>query len=214
LSCHASANSNSDIWGTGDKGGNITHSVVPYWFRRPGYVTAMAKLVLHTLNDYTEKELKEGVDVLFSAHGVPQSYVAAGDLYQQHIEESVLLLSDQVAASLRSDQLPSCQASGADPAALASLARLRDALEDGRLRFHLSYQSRVGPVEWLRPYTDDKIREFGKAGVKNLAVVPVAFVSEHIETLEEIDGEYRYSTVQYSILYYITPCTQTQTQTQ
>ena len=56
---------------------------------------------------------------------------------------------------------------------------------------HLSYQSRVGPVEWLRPYTDDKLHELGEMGVKNLVVVPISFVSEHIETLEEIDIEYR-----------------------
>jgi protoporphyrin/coproporphyrin ferrochelatase len=56
---------------------------------------------------------------------------------------------------------------------------------------HLSYQSRVGPVEWLRPYTDDKLEELGESGVKNLVVVPISFVSEHIETLEEIDMEYR-----------------------
>jgi ferrochelatase len=61
----------------------------------------------------------------------------------------------------------------------------------GNIRFHLSYQSRVGPVPWLRPYTDEVIKRFSTEGVKNLAVVPVAFVSEHIETLEEIDGEYR-----------------------
>lgn len=54
---------------------------------------------------------------------------------------------------------------------------------------HLSYQSRVGPIEWLRPYTDDKLEELGKKGVKNLVVVPISFVSEHIETLEEIDIE-------------------------
>jgi len=56
---------------------------------------------------------------------------------------------------------------------------------------HLSYQSRVGPIEWLRPYTDDIIEELGASGVKNLVVVPISFVSEHIETLEEIDIEYR-----------------------
>jgi len=49
----------------------------------------------------------------------------------------------------------------------------------------------VGPVEWLRPYTDDKLHELGERGVKNLVVVPISFVSEHIETLEEIDIEYR-----------------------
>jgi len=55
----------------------------------------------------------------------------------------------------------------------------------------LAYQSKVGPVEWLRPYTDDTIRELGSRGVKSLVVVPISFVSEHIETLEEIDCEYR-----------------------
>ena len=55
----------------------------------------------------------------------------------------------------------------------------------------LAYQSRVGPVEWLQPYTEDAIEELGRKGVNNLVVVPVSFVSEHIETLEEIDIEYR-----------------------
>lgn len=46
-------------------------------------------------------------------------------------------------------------------------------------------------VEWLRPYTDDAIRHLGQTGTKQLLAVPVSFVSEHIETLEEIDMEYR-----------------------
>jgi len=49
----------------------------------------------------------------------------------------------------------------------------------------------VGPIEWLRPYTDDVLPALGERGVKNLVVVPISFVSEHIETLEEIDIEYR-----------------------
>merc|ERR1719478_1027471 len=57
--------------------------------------------------------------------------------------------------------------------------------------FQLAYQSRVGPVEWLQPYTDDTIRLLGGQGVKKLLAVPISFVSEHIETLEEIDMEYR-----------------------
>ena len=56
---------------------------------------------------------------------------------------------------------------------------------------HLSFQSRVGPVEWLQPYTQDKLAELGKRGVKSLLVVPVAFVTDHIETLHEIDIELR-----------------------
>jgi ferrochelatase len=57
--------------------------------------------------------------------------------------------------------------------------------------YKLAYQSRVGPVEWLQPYTDVAISELAEQGVKELVVVPISFVSEHIETLEEIDIEYR-----------------------
>ena len=57
--------------------------------------------------------------------------------------------------------------------------------------YSLAYQSRVGPVEWLQPYTEDAIEKLGEQGVKNLVVVPISLVSEHIETLEEIDIEYR-----------------------
>ncbi|MGK7959468.1 ferrochelatase [Crocosphaera sp.] len=55
----------------------------------------------------------------------------------------------------------------------------------------LAYQSRVGPVEWLKPYTEEALQELGEEGVKDLLVVPISFVSEHIETLQEIDIEYR-----------------------
>ncbi|NEP49138.1 MAG: ferrochelatase [Moorea sp. SIO3C2] len=55
----------------------------------------------------------------------------------------------------------------------------------------LAYQSRVGPVEWLQPYTEDALQELGAKNTQDLLVVPISFVSEHIETLQEIDIEYR-----------------------
>ena len=51
------------------------------------------------------------------------------------------------------------------------------------------YQSRVGPLEWIQPYTEDEIKKAG-AEKRSLVVVPVAFVSEHSETLVELDVEY------------------------
>jgi len=100
--------------------------------------------------------------VFFSAHGVPKSYVEeAGDPYQREIQACARLIMQRLEAKL----------GHGNPSTLA-------------------YQSRVGPVEWLRPYTDDALRELGEAGVKDLVVVPISFVSEHIETLEEIDIEY------------------------
>ena len=56
---------------------------------------------------------------------------------------------------------------------------------------HLSFQSRVGPVKWLEPYTQDALARLGGEGVRNLLVVPIAFVTDHIETLHELDIELR-----------------------
>ncbi len=146
----------------------MTHTVIPQWYDRPGYVKAMADLITKELDTFTEEECEEQLKsnpftkhVLFSAHGVPQSYIEAGDPYQFQIQQCV----EKIKAKLPSE------AEG--------------------VQVHLSYQSRVGPIEWLRPYTDDVLPELGEKGVKNLVVVPISFVSEHIETLEEIDIEYR-----------------------
>jgi ferrochelatase len=51
----------------------------------------------------------------------------------------------------------------------------------------LAYQSRTGPVKWIGPGTDETLRELGREGVKNVLVVPLSFVSDHIETLYEVD---------------------------
>jgi ferrochelatase len=59
------------------------------------------------------------------------------------------------------------------------------------LTWSLAFQSKSGPVEWLEPSTDDKIKELAEQGIKNLLVVPISFVSDHIETLYEIDILYR-----------------------
>lgn len=114
------------------------------------------------------REIKASEDpaaahVFFSAHGVPKSYVEdAGDPYQLEIVACSKLI----------------------------LQRLEQQLGHTN-PFTLAYQSRVGPVEWLKPYTEDALKELGEQGVKDLVVVPISFVSEHIETLEEIDMEYR-----------------------
>lgn len=100
--------------------------------------------------------------IFFTAHGLPKKYIEQlGDPYKAQTEASVRFV----------------------------MARLRSLGYQNE--YTLAYQSRVGPVEWLQPYTDDKIRELAQDGVKDLVVVPISFVSEHIETLEEIDVEYR-----------------------
>ncbi|KAG9456570.1 hypothetical protein H6P81_001078 [Aristolochia fimbriata] len=123
---------------------------------------------IKSMADLIENELQsfskpEEVIIFFSAHGVPVSYVEdAGDPYRDQMEECISLIMKE----LRSR-----------------------GLENGHT---LAYQSRVGPVQWLKPYTDEVLVELGKKGVKSLLAVPISFVSEHIETLEEIDMEYKH----------------------
>ena len=59
------------------------------------------------------------------------------------------------------------------------------------ITWRLAYQSRSGPVTWMEPQTDAAIEEIAAAGVKNVLVVPISFVSDHIETLFEIDIMYK-----------------------
>ena len=138
---------------------NLKHTVIPSWYQRPGYVSAMSDLIQAELAKFAAPDAAE---IFFSAHGVPKSYVdEAGDPYREEMEQCV----DLIMAELRARRVP-------NPHTLA-------------------YQSRVGPVEWLKPYTDDSIRALGAEGKKAMLAVPISFVSEHIETLEEIDMEYR-----------------------
>ncbi len=58
-------------------------------------------------------------------------------------------------------------------------------------RYTLSYQSKVGPREWLTPDTESTVKRLGESGIKKLLVVPISFVSDHIETSHELDIEAR-----------------------
>ena len=148
---------------------DLRHTVIPSWYQRRGYVNAMADLIQKEIegNEDWAKQSKQltnkDAHLFFSAHGVPKFYVdQAGDPYKEEMEETIELIVDEL--------------------------ERRGVEYNGHT---LAYQSRVGPVEWLEPYTDDSIRYLAKQGVDALVVVPVSFVSEHIETLEEIDMEYR-----------------------
>ncbi len=100
----------------------------------------------------------EPVRLIFSAHGLPESVVQAGDPYVA-----------QVAAT-----------------AQAVASRLPKGLSDWRI----AYQSRVGPMKWLAPTTLDEIEAAASDGV-GVVISPIAFVCEHVETLVELDHDYR-----------------------
>ncbi|XP_026416227.1 ferrochelatase-2, chloroplastic-like [Papaver somniferum] len=122
---------------------------------------------IESMANLIEQELQkfsnpEEVMIFFSAHGVPVSYVEdAGDPYRDQMQDCIRLIMQELKAR-------------------------------GTFNEHtLAYQSRVGPIQWLKPYTDEVLVDLGKKGVKSLLAVPVSFVSEHIETLQEIEMEYK-----------------------
>jgi ferrochelatase len=111
------------------------------------------------------------IQLVFSAHGLPMSLVEKGDPYPQQIETTVRLVSE------------------------AGCKRY-----PGWPRTHvLCYQSRVGPAKWLQPPLTGTIERLGHEGVKEMLVVPISFVTEHIETLHEINIEARVEAKQFGI---------------
>ena len=98
-------------------------------------------------------------DVIFSAHGLPKKIVDAGDVYEKHVNKHVNILNSM--------------------------------LEEEGMNFHeshLAYQSKVGPMEWLKPSLDEKLNLVRNRGV---IIVPIAFTIDNSETDFELDVEYR-----------------------
>lgn len=78
-----------------------------------------------------------------------------------------------------------------DPYDLQTRETIAEVVKGRGYPWDLSYQSKSGPVKWLEPSTDSMIEDLARRGVRNILVVPVSFVSDHIETLYEIDILYR-----------------------
>ena len=100
------------------------------------------------------------VRVLFSAHGIPETLVSAKG---DPYQEQVETTVAAVVAAVEAER--------------------------GPIDHAVCYQSRVGPLKWLGPSTPEAIGQAGRDG-RGVVVVPIAFVSEHVETLVELDIEY------------------------
>ncbi len=111
------------------------------------------------------------IQLVFSAHGLPMSLVEKGDPYPSQVKETVRL---------------TCELGGQK---YANWPR----------QHLLCYQSRVGPAKWLEPAFVGTLEKLGHEGVKEVLVVPISFVTEHIETLHEINIEGRMDAKKFGI---------------
>ncbi|WP_082291809.1 ferrochelatase [Leptospira kirschneri] len=114
----------------------------------------------------------ETIDLVFSAHGIPIRLIQKGDRYKEEIDSNVKNLKKLL-------------------------------YENGFLgKCHISFQSRVGPSKWTEPNTIQMLEGLGKKGVKRVAIYPISFVSDHLETLEEIGEQFKKVAHQNGILEY------------
>jgi protoporphyrin/coproporphyrin ferrochelatase len=133
-------------------------SVVCCYPTDEGYVSATAGLIVEAWRKARAKlDPGIGLRMLFSAHGLPEAIVRAGDPYRWQVEQTVA-------------------------AVIRSFGQQCD--------WRICYQSRATPQRWIEPSTEHEIERAAKDKVAVL-VVPIAFVSEHSETLVELDVDYR-----------------------
>ncbi|WP_298039916.1 ferrochelatase [uncultured Desulfuromonas sp.] len=134
----------------------LTFSVVEQWYDWPAYLDALAHQVNEGLNQFHEL-MRDGVQIFFSAHALPQKFIDRGDPYLEHVMETVRGVMERV----------------------------------GERPWHIGFQSRSGPVKWMEPGTEEVLDQLASDGHEAVLMVPISFVSDHIETLQEIDVEYR-----------------------
>jgi ferrochelatase len=146
---------------------------LPAFYNHPEYIGVLSRSISESLEGLEYEHL------LFSYHGVPERHIRKSDITKSHCK-----LDGQCCIT---------------PSPAHQYCYRHQCLETTRLvakalnltegSFSTSFQSRLGFDPWLQPYTDRTIERMGKAGVKKMAIVTPAFVSDCLETLEEIAME-------------------------
>lgn len=139
------------------KGESARLKYVDAFFDNHKYISAINERIDEAMMRFPEN-VRDEVQILFSAHGTPERLVKSGDPYKEQIEATIKYVMEA-----------------------------RDFSHD----HHVCFQSKVGPLKWLEPSTHEMIEELAAKKKKQLLLVPVSFVSDHIETLFELDVEYR-----------------------
>jgi ferrochelatase len=146
---------------------SINWSLIDRWGTHPRLVDAFSALIQQKLNEYPAEE-RDRVILLFSAHSLPMSVVNRGTNIFCH-------------DSFPGDPYPSEVA--------ATVNAVMDKIGHSH-PYRLVWQSQVGPSPWLGPRTDHALEGLAKAGHKHVMLIPIAFTSDHVETLFELDLEY------------------------
>lgn len=151
----ASTGSSLNEWRRRYSESSLPVRVVKQFHDHPLYVGALVEKINLSLTHF---DRPQEVHIVFSAHGVPVSFIEGGDPYQRHVETTVRLVRER----------------GGWPNP-----------------WTLCYQSKVGSQKWLEPSLEQTVKRLAAEHCRDMLVVPIAFVSEHLETLHEINIEAR-----------------------
>ncbi|MAS68862.1 MAG: ferrochelatase [Flavobacteriaceae bacterium] len=149
----------------------FTH--LPAFYNHADYIRVLS----HSIQEYLQDKPWE--HLLFSYHGVPERHIRKSDITKCHCK------IDNSCCQTKSDAHAYCYRHQCYETTL----QVAEYLELRPGSFSTSFQSRLAGDKWLRPYTDKTVEKFAKTGTKNLAVVTPAFISDCLETLEEIGME-------------------------
>lgn len=145
----------------------------PAFYKRPEYINALAHSIKEHLRDFDYDH------ILFSYHGVPERHIRKSDITNSHCK------IDQSCCNTPSKAHDFCYRHQC----LETTKQVAAALQLSEGTYSDSFQSRLGIDKWLQPPTDATINGLAESGTKKIAVVTPAFVSDCLETLEEIGME-------------------------
>ncbi|MGM0933572.1 MAG: ferrochelatase [Bacteroidota bacterium] len=148
-------------------------TTVPPFYNHPDYIRVLAESISDSLKG------KDFQHLLFSYHGVPERHIRKSDITKSHCK------IDGSCCQTPSEAHQFCYRHQC----FETTRLVAEYLELKENSYSVSFQSRLGFDPWLQPYTDRTIERFGKQGMKKLAIVTPAFVSDCLETLEEIAME-------------------------
>jgi ferrochelatase len=145
-------------------------NIIEPYYNNTEYINAMCA----NIAPYLEKEYDH---ILFSFHGIPERHLKVSDTTGQHC------LTCDNCCQVPSEAHKTCY----KHQCLETMRLVMEQLNIPKEKFSHAFQSRLGREPWLKPYTDFRLAEMPKEGIKKLLILCPAFVSDCLETLEEIE---------------------------
>eukprot|EP01084_Bolivina_argentea_P268992 457032_1 len=185
--CNTSGSSYNHLWRelkTNSMQNRFKWSIIDRWFMHDGYIDALIAKITESINKLNIEQ-RNNLCLIFSAHSIPMKSIEKGDPYVFEVSSTVKLIMNKLKNKLKTGDI---QIEGLT-----------------HIPYHqLCWQSKVGFLPWMTPSTENVIKSIGdNKRFENVLVIPFVFTSDHIETLYELDIEYKHVAQKHGIKNYI-----------